>query len=377
MKIKIKKFFFIFTNIIITLFLFEFSLRFLTPFPLNDGSNVIDDINLVYKMSRTAEKEIDIRGFRNKKDRFNDYDIAAIGDSHTYGWNTIPENSWPQILEKKTGKKIYNFGVGSYNIYQFFYLATENIERNKSLIIQIGPTQDFVNYHNFSRQSDFWVKHNRNMKLDLFSNTLIRKNNIRPLNKIQKFKILLKNNIATISLFDHYLWNNYLKQKDDKQNYINKNNIYLGQELGFINKTRLESIKENTNSNNIHIQKNIYNFEKFLIYFNQNIEKNKIMFSIFPTRERIYYEYLLYHNKKIDRYFEKIIKNEIEFEKKIINLIKRYDYIVVNASPYILSEFNKFKDKKNFYPDEDHPNPIGYEMIAESILQNKNFFYEQ
>ena len=106
MKKKIKNFFFIFTNIIITLFLFEFSLRFLTPFPLNDGSNITDDINLVYKMSGTAEKEIDSRGFRNKKDKFNNYDIAAIGDSHAYGWNNIPENSWPQILEKNRKKNL-------------------------------------------------------------------------------------------------------------------------------------------------------------------------------------------------------------------------------------------------------------------------------
>ena len=98
------------------------------------------------------------------------------------------------------------------------------------------------------------------------------------------------------------------------------------------------------------------------------------MFSIFPTRERIYYEYLLKHNKKIEQYFEKIIKNEIEFEKKIINLIKKYDYAVVNASSFILSEFDKFEDKKNFYPDEDHPNTIGYEMIADSILENFTFF---
>ena len=374
MKKKIKNFFFIFTNIIITLFLFEFSLRFLTPFPLNDGSNITDDINLVYKMSGTAEKEIDSRGFRNKKDKFNNYDIAAIGDSHAYGWNNIPENSWPQVLEKKTGKKIYNFGVGSYNIYQFFYLAVKNIEKGKSLIIQIGPTQDFVNYHNFSRDSDFWVKHDTSMKLNIFSNTLIRQDDKQLLSELQKFKIFLKNEFATVSLFDHYLWNSYLKKKNEEQNYINKNNIYLGQELGFVNKIRLEAIKKNTNLNNIHIQKNIDNFEKFLIYFNKNIEKDKIMFSIFPTRERIYYEYLSLQNKKIDTYFEKIIKNEIEFEKNIIKLIKKHNYIVVNASSFILSEFNLFEDKKNFYPDEDHPNTIGYEMIANSILENFIFF---
>ena len=374
MKKKIKNFFFIFTNIVITLFLFEFSLRFLTPFPLNDGSNITDDINLVYKISRTAEKDIDSRGFRNKKDRFNNYDIAAIGDSHTYGWNNIPENSWPQILEKKTGKKIYNFGVGSYNIYQFFYLAVKNIEKGKSLIIQIGPTQDFVNYHNFSRDSDFWVEHDTNMKLNIFSNTLIRQDNEQLLSELQKFKIFLKNKFATVSLFDHYLWNSYLKQKNEEQNYLNKNNIYLGQELGFVNKKRLEAIKKNTDSNNTHIQKNIDNFEKFLIYFNKNTEKNKIMFSIFPTRERVYYEYLSFHNKKIDTYFEKIIKNEIEFEKNIIKLIKKHNYIVVNATSFIFSEFNLFEDKKNFYPDEDHPNTLGYEMIANSILENYTFF---
>ena len=201
------------------------------------------------------------------------------------------------------------------------------------------------------------------MKLNIFSNTLIRQDDEQLLSKLQKFKIFLKNEFATVSLFDHYLWNSYLKKKNEEQNYINKNNIYLGQELGFVNKISLEAIKKNTNLNNIHIQKNIDNFEKFLIYFNKNIEKDKIMFSIFPTRERIYYEYLSLHNKKLIHILKKLLKMKLNL-KNIIKLIKKHNYIVVNASSFILSEFNLFEDKKNFYPDEDHPNTIGYEMIA-------------
>ncbi len=98
------------------------------------------------------------------------------------------------------------------------------------------------------------------------------------------------------------------------------------------------------------------------------------MFSIFPTRERIFYEYLYDNKRNIDLYFEETIKREIKFENAIIELIEKYNFDVVNSAPLILKEFKKFKNKKDFYPDDDHPNTLGYEKIAESILNNISFF---
>ena len=210
MKIKIKNFFFILTNLIILISVFELLLRILTPFPLNDASNTVKDDNLSYKMKAASSKEIDYMGFRNIKGKFKGYDIAAIGDSHTYGWNDLPKNSWPQIIEKKTNRKVYNFGIGSYNIYQFFYLSVENIKKEKSIIFQIGPSQDFVNYHKFSNNSNFWVKYNDILDLDIFSNVLNKDKN-NSLNKFQKLKKFLRNNLAFISAFDHYFWNMFIR----------------------------------------------------------------------------------------------------------------------------------------------------------------------
>ena len=369
MKIKIKNFFFILTNLIILISVFELLLRILTPFPLNDASNTVKDDNLSYKMKAASSKEIDYMGFRNIKGKFKGYDIAAIGDSHTYGWNDLPKNSWPQIIEKKTNRKVYNFGIGSYNIYQFFYLSVENIKKEKSIIFQIGPSQDFVNYHKFSNNSNFWVKYNDILDLDIFSNVLNKDKN-NSLNKFQKLKKFLRNNLAFISAFDHYFWNLFLKKK----NFTNINTINLGNELGLVKKNRVDFISHNTNLNNPHILKNIENFEKFLIYFNKNSKKKQIMFSIFPTRERIFYEYLVDNKKDFSLYFKETVKKEIEFENFIIDLIIKYDFDVVNATPYILEEFKKSENKKHFYPDEDHPNSLGYEMMANSILDNKSFF---
>ncbi len=270
MKIKFKNFFFIIINLIIFIVVFEFLLRLLTPFPLNDASNTIEDENLSYKMKVTFNKEIDKRGFRNIKGKYEDYDIAAIGDSHTYGWNNTPNNSWPNIIERETNKKVYNFGVGSFNIYQFFYLSVENIKNEKLIIFQIGPSQDFVNYHKFSRNSEFWVKKNKTLDLDIFSNVLNREDN-NSLNKIQTLKKFIKNNVAFVNIFDHYIWNLFLKKK----NITNENTISLGKELGFVKKNRIDFISHNTDFDNPHILKNVENFEKFLIYFEKNFKKKK------------------------------------------------------------------------------------------------------
>jgi len=70
----------------------------------------------------------DARGFRNDE-ALERADIVAIGDSHTYGTNVLPEEAWPAILANGTGETVYNISLGGYGAAH----ANENLETALSL----------------------------------------------------------------------------------------------------------------------------------------------------------------------------------------------------------------------------------------------------
>ena len=94
----------------------EVLVRTFTQFPIHEPLNnrVLDD-RLLFRVSGRVNG-IDRGGFRNPPG----YDMpfprfAAIGDSHTFGYNVGPDKSWPRQLEQMLGAKVYNFGVGGYD----------------------------------------------------------------------------------------------------------------------------------------------------------------------------------------------------------------------------------------------------------------------
>lgn len=373
---NVKKYIFYFLLFLILFIFCEVILRTVTAFPLSNGSITTYDKDLQYKLKKNISKYIDSYGFRNTKNKKNNYEIAAIGDSHTFGWNAPINNSWPYLLERETNKTIYNFGTGSYSIYQYYFLAVENLKKNKKIIIHLGPSNDFFETRKFSKNSNFWVKQNKELDLKIFSNIYKDPNDNfeRKLenNFVENTKLFLRDNVAIISLFDHYFWNNFLIQL--KKNKKNEEYIFLSDELGYLSNSRINNLKRNIDLNEVSIKNNFQNFEKFLNKLKLLSKKNQVMFSIYPTRESLYYKYLIDQNQLINEKYSSVMTKEIEFEKLVINLIHQYGFKVVNSRNYMMEEFRKTKNKKKFFPDKDHPNYVGYQVYAKTILENIFFF---
>ena len=75
-------------------------------------------VNIGFKFSPRL-RDIDIHGFRNRDDKWKNYELAAIGDSHTFGNNVFSKQSWPSQFEQMTGVQTYNYGVGGYGIFTY------------------------------------------------------------------------------------------------------------------------------------------------------------------------------------------------------------------------------------------------------------------
>lgn len=128
-------------SLLVSVLFLEVLLRLFTPFPVSLHSNKIPDEDLVYGIDSDFPG-IDVHGFRNDSGP-DGTKIFAIGDSHTYGFNVEFENSWPRKLENSTGKKTYNLGIGSYNIYQYYVLFDKFVTYEpESIIIALYPSND-------------------------------------------------------------------------------------------------------------------------------------------------------------------------------------------------------------------------------------------
>ena len=101
----------------------ELGLRLFTRYPLDDAKTQQPDPVLRWRM-RPELAGIDDRGFRNAA-ALASAEVVAIGDSHTYGFNASPEDSWPAQLERLTGRTVYNLGVGGYGLLEYWYLLDE------------------------------------------------------------------------------------------------------------------------------------------------------------------------------------------------------------------------------------------------------------
>ncbi|MDA7948062.1 MAG: hypothetical protein MPJ78_11380 [Hyphomicrobiaceae bacterium] len=148
----------------------EVGLRALTPFPIHGKkANKIYDKDVGYRLN-PGHPNIDEHGFRNKpgKPRI----IAAIGDSHTYGSNVMPEQAWPEQFGRVTGIPVYNFGIGSYAVYAHFANAHKAIEQGyKYVIIALLIHNDFkVNGNSCDidyASSGFWQAAKQRLSLHL------------------------------------------------------------------------------------------------------------------------------------------------------------------------------------------------------------------
>jgi SGNH hydrolase-like domain, acetyltransferase AlgX len=107
--------------------------------------------------SPAALAGFDKLGYRNRQVP-ETVDIVAIGDSHTYGNAARMEDSWPYVLARLTGRRIYNMGMGGYGPNQYYYLLKNKALKLKPRIIICGlyMGDDFENAFTITYGLEYW-----------------------------------------------------------------------------------------------------------------------------------------------------------------------------------------------------------------------------
>lgn len=96
-------------------------------------------------------------GFRNA-DVPETADIVAIGDSHTYGNTATMQDSWPSVVERLSGRRTYNMGLGGYGPNQYFHvLKTRALTLKPRLVIAgLYMGDDFENAYLITYGLEHW-----------------------------------------------------------------------------------------------------------------------------------------------------------------------------------------------------------------------------
>jgi len=358
-------------SVILCLLLVETGLRILTPFPINQTSNRTHDPTLGYRFS-TRLGDIDKNGFRNENGKT--YQIAAIGDSQTYGINVPSVQSWPSQLASMLNRSVYNFGVGSYGIFSYHAIIKTQLQPDtQAVIIGFYSANDLeldYSYCQIDKENDdFWKMEIESLHLKI---PAVKHCRDRHLNKktrtIPGLKNWLFENTAFLNaikiLVVSRLKQNQVPVKDTNKYY------YFPDGIDPIAQGRARGHAKMLDLSNPDILAMYENMRIFIADWSAWSQSNGISLGVMfiPSLERVVYEYFKAKDglDYIDPDFINAVQKQITMEEKITELLDNNKVPHKNALGKTLRAFQKsIKNEERFYPyDNGHPYAEGYRAYA-------------
>lgn len=346
------------------------------PYELSTD-NKISDVYIGHKVNSRLP-EIDEFGFRNESGKYKNYELLAVGDSHTYGYNVEPDYSWPNRLEQLSGMRTYNVGIGGNGIYSYHYLVKKELEKSNKIIVALYLANDFMSdgyVCNIDFTNDFWIQEIN--RLDLNPPSCDQTSSSEQAGNITDLKTLLlniANHSTLVSLIKNEIYVPVIYQPNKTANQ----ELNVHPKLSGISINQLQKTMERTSEENKSVQTQLNDFLKMLNDWKKGSDQNQIGFVIIPSRQLIYRRYveqdIEYAGPNVTELF-KFTQNEVDLEIKLLNDVSKLNFPIISASYEVLDEFVKHLPRaglENFYPDAGHPNKYGYEAyarVAHTILK--------
>lgn len=93
-------------------------------------------------------------GVRDNQRSLTAPEIVVAGDSYAMGWGVQQEESFPELIEQRTGRRVLNTGIASYGtVRERRLLDRVDLSRTTTLMIQYDPN-DFAENDEFFRQGN-------------------------------------------------------------------------------------------------------------------------------------------------------------------------------------------------------------------------------
>ena len=364
----IKNFSLFLASTLFSLIIVEIFLRIFTDFPKFPDSSLMDqDSNFGFKMNSSL-KDIDSHGFRNIEGKYNNYQIATIGDSHTYGNGVTKENAWPYQFEKSVNLLVYNYGNSGNGIYSYHFLAKNALAKNKKIILGLYLPNDFA-YKDYvcliDFNNSFWKKEIIRLNLDppqrcdSFTNVSTKMDFLR--------LVIMKS--AVISITYELIWKKIKTTKKNDKHYIKINENFANLEIDL-----LEGFMRLTDLNNPKISLVFSDFKKIIKDWEKSYGKGSIGVILIPSAQVVYLSVLeklkIKSNNKSKIIF--YTQNEIFLEERVLNFLQKQKIPTLSVKKKLVEEFIKNLSSENteqFYIDGSHPNLAGHRAYAETAKE--------
>ena len=366
------------TSFTISIFLAEALARSIVGGPdyMNNGMQDIDD-NFGFKVD-VDFVNIDNFGFRNANDKRLVYDLAAVGDSHTYGYNVSARDSWPAHLEEISDRKVYNFGIGANGIYSYHFLISQELKKEKDIILGLYIPNDFAKNGyvcSIDFDNEFWVNEINRIGLTQ-KNCLHSKYDGEQRHSVKRALRNLSRSSTLLSLmkqkFYHPIRRAILKRGTT---YLNIGSVFEPLSLSTLNST-----SSSTDLSQMSVLHSFNDFEKMLKEWKNLSEKGQLGIVIIPSRQSVYRAAIeqlgIQNNLENFNTLREATKNELNLEKEIISLIHDFGFPVKSARYAVAAAFIdelQAKGVDKFYPDGGHPAIKGYRAyasVAHYVLSN-------
>lgn len=377
-------------SIIASLAIGEVALRLLTPFPITKGSNQIDDPRLGYRLSPALD-DVDEHGFRNEHGAWENPEIIAIGDSHTYGFHVAAEDSWPTIFSQASGLNTYNYGTAGYNLFMYHALVSEAVERDVGgIIIGLYPSNDFVKNFKYCKESgdfDYWRKQIADLQLDAPKDAEECGLSSRSERQVKTWEFP---NLAFVSAVEHLFFRQLITANTRHSRFfsnlsVNVNNIryLLGmpedgavQDQFFrfpggvmpLKKSRIDKAGQRG-------REMLPDFGKLAASWYRNAKSRDIKLGvlIIPGRAQVIYRYLEKEQllDQTDPDFMAIAQEQNRFEEDVKEILGQIGIPYVDALDEVVDAFDDTLTEGGvFYPSTDtHPLENGYHAYGHAAVR--------
>jgi hypothetical protein len=360
-------------SLVLSLAITEVLVRAFTYFPVSFTSNKAPDPELLYTLDPRFP-EVDQNGFRNPE--FKDtpqhhVDIAALGDSHTFGTNVSSDSSWPKLLGKRLGKSVYNFGVPSYGVYQYERLFYKALQLNPQwIIIALYPAND-LDYNCDLLDLPYWQ---RRFSLDLkFPTTgpCVRQRQRSRAERKKRPSVFtrmgewLTNHSAAVSLVSYY-------GREMKQNWSDYHFIF-GK---FKTNVSLKRTEEHQNATDLRLVWIRTHFDNSLILFDEMAKRAQragvhLGVLVIPSQERVVMNFAAKNGIKISPPRPPSLQEEA-LTKEYLKFFASHKIPVVDALDSMVELLSRAAvSGEPVYPN-GHPLANGYgayASAAEQLLQ--------
>lgn len=386
-------------SLVVSLLIAELLLRTLTRFPIHSPmANLTFDDRLLYRVDPALDG-FDALGFRNPETLHQRFPkVAAIGDSHTLGYNVRGPASWPGVLQRMIGEPVYNFGVGSYGILQYVESTRLALEMGaRKIIVGFFPLNDLAICE--PARLKYWLEHffldqdfreqlrkNCNLSDDQLGNSsakilkrrhkslhrwLLSNSALFSMARHVKDLVLTRRDVFTTTFLDEAGAVNKSTEScsNKEEDFIYSNGKYKDFLARFYGGGFAASFQRSMNSD---FYKSVIRKSIMRIKALSRQHGAKVYFLTIPSEARVKARYLssVGWTQPIPSWVTKLADAEDAFFKRFLDTVRSMGLPASDATDHVVEAYGRvFESGRLFYGCDAHPFEEGYRAYADAALK--------